>query len=100
MLNLWALKLKLLSCLLLLLANVCGGTREFSIGPLLTDLRWFLQRTKRTPMMVSAPAEIPEYELNPGEVQFRRGCDVTPVQFSFFLCIHKHLFKNASEIWG
>lgn len=35
-------------------------------------------RTKRTPMMVSAPAEIPEYELNPGEVQFRRGCDVTP----------------------
>jgi hypothetical protein len=38
MLNLWALKLKLLSCLLSLLANVCGGAREFSIHPLLTDL--------------------------------------------------------------
>ncbi|XP_066315564.1 integrin-linked protein kinase 1-like isoform X1 [Miscanthus floridulus] len=37
-----------------------------------------IPRTKRTPMMVSVPGEIPEYELNPGEVQFRRGCDVTP----------------------
>jgi len=28
--------------------------------------------------MVSTPGEVPEYELNPGEVQFRRGYEVTP----------------------
>ncbi|CAO2167338.1 unnamed protein product [Urochloa humidicola] len=37
-----------------------------------------LPKNKRTPMMVSTPGEVPEYELNPGEVQFRRGYDVTP----------------------
>ena len=34
-------------------------------------------------MMASTPGEVPEYELNPGEVQFRRGYEVTPVKFSF-----------------
>ncbi|VAH67061.1 unnamed protein product [Triticum turgidum subsp. durum] len=35
-----------------------------------------LQRNRRTPMMVSNPGEIPEYELNPGELQFRKGDEV------------------------
>ncbi|URE39678.1 serine threonine protein kinase [Musa troglodytarum] len=30
-------------------------------------------KTRRTPMAVSNPQEVPEYELNPGELQFRRG---------------------------
>ena len=33
-------------------------------------------RNRRTPMMVSNPGEIPEYELNPGELQFRKGDEV------------------------
>ncbi|KAJ1703744.1 hypothetical protein LUZ63_003523 [Rhynchospora breviuscula] len=33
-------------------------------------------RTRKTPMAVSNPREIPEYELNPGELQFRRGEEV------------------------
>lgn len=30
-------------------------------------------------MMVSTPGEIPEYELNPGELQFRKGDEVLTV---------------------
>ncbi|URE39676.1 serine threonine protein kinase [Musa troglodytarum] len=30
-------------------------------------------KTRRTPMAVSNPQEVPEYELNPGELQFRRA---------------------------
>ncbi|CAA6667752.1 unnamed protein product [Spirodela intermedia] len=30
-------------------------------------------KSKKTPMAVSSSKEIPEYELNPGELQFRRG---------------------------
>jgi hypothetical protein len=45
-------------------------------------------------MMVSTPGEVPEYELNPGEVQFRRGYDVTPVKFPFQ---YKTLFLNTSS---
>ncbi|URD87904.1 serine threonine protein kinase [Musa troglodytarum] len=30
-------------------------------------------KTWRTPMAVSDPQEVPEYELNPGEIQIRRG---------------------------
>uniref|UniRef100_A0A453G5P8 Protein kinase domain-containing protein n=1 Tax=Aegilops tauschii subsp. strangulata TaxID=200361 RepID=A0A453G5P8_AEGTS len=33
-------------------------------------------RNRRTPMMASNPGEIPEYELNPGELQFRKGDEV------------------------
>lgn len=33
-------------------------------------------KTRRTPMTVSNPREVPEYELNPGELQFRRGEEV------------------------
>lgn len=35
-----------------------------------------IPRNRRTPMMVSTPGEIPEYELNPGELQFRKGDEV------------------------
>jgi hypothetical protein len=43
-----------------------------------------LQRNRRTPMMASTPGEIPEYELNPGELQFRKGDEVLKVQSIFF----------------
>ncbi|XP_073000339.1 integrin-linked protein kinase 1-like isoform X2 [Typha latifolia] len=33
-------------------------------------------KTRKTPMTVSNPRDIPEYELNPGELQFRRGEEV------------------------
>ncbi|RRT75733.1 hypothetical protein GW17_00001525 [Ensete ventricosum] len=35
-----------------------------------------IPKTRRTPMAVSNPQEVPEYELNPGELQFRRGEEV------------------------
>ncbi|XP_047061513.1 integrin-linked protein kinase 1-like isoform X1 [Lolium rigidum] len=35
-----------------------------------------IPRNRRTPMMASTPGEIPEYELNPGELQFRKGDEV------------------------
>ncbi|KAG8054385.1 hypothetical protein GUJ93_ZPchr0001g32883 [Zizania palustris] len=35
-----------------------------------------IPRNRRTPMMVSNPGDIPEYELNPGELQFKKGDDV------------------------
>ncbi|KAG1328254.1 Integrin-linked protein kinase 1 [Cocos nucifera] len=38
--------------------------------------RWGSTKTRRTPMTVSNPREVPEYELNPGELQFRRGEEV------------------------
>jgi hypothetical protein len=50
-------------------------------------------------MMVSTPGEVPEYELNPGEVQFRRGYDVTPVKFSFSystISFLEYLVKNVT----
>ncbi|KAL6616523.1 hypothetical protein ACP70R_038793 [Stipagrostis hirtigluma subsp. patula] len=37
-----------------------------------------IPRDKNTPMMVSSPGDVPEYELNPKELQFRRGHEVTP----------------------
>ncbi|XP_062207740.1 integrin-linked protein kinase 1-like isoform X2 [Phragmites australis] len=37
-----------------------------------------IPRNKRTPMMVSTPAEVPEYELSPTELQFRRGQELPP----------------------
>lgn len=36
-------------------------------------------------MAVSNPREIPEYELNPGELQFRRGEEVLKVNYKFNL---------------
>ncbi|ONK56902.1 uncharacterized protein A4U43_C10F14460 [Asparagus officinalis] len=33
-------------------------------------------KTRKTPMTVSNPREVPEYELKPGELQFRRGDEV------------------------
>ncbi|KAK8962368.1 Serine/threonine-protein kinase CTR1 [Platanthera guangdongensis] len=33
-------------------------------------------KIRKTPMAVSNPGEVPEYELNPGELQFRRGEEV------------------------
>uniref|UniRef100_A0A1D1XMP7 non-specific serine/threonine protein kinase n=1 Tax=Anthurium amnicola TaxID=1678845 RepID=A0A1D1XMP7_9ARAE len=33
-------------------------------------------KTRKTPMVVSNPQEVPDYELNPGELQFRRGEDI------------------------
>jgi hypothetical protein len=42
----------------------------------------FPQRNRRTPMMVSTPGDVPEYELNPAELQFRRGQEVPTVRFS------------------
>ncbi|KAJ3678130.1 hypothetical protein LUZ60_001933 [Juncus effusus] len=33
-------------------------------------------KIRKTPMTVSNPREIPEYELNPGDLQFRRGEEV------------------------
>ncbi|KAF7084834.1 hypothetical protein CFC21_088362 [Triticum aestivum] len=36
-----------------------------------------LPKTKKTPMTVSNPKEVPEYELNPLELEFRRGEEVT-----------------------
>ncbi|KAG6466873.1 hypothetical protein ZIOFF_075314 [Zingiber officinale] len=51
------------------------------------------QKIKRTPMAVSNPGEVPEYELNPGELQFRRGEEVLKalskrmkVHFFYTLC--------------
>ncbi|KAL6840326.1 hypothetical protein ACP4OV_030136 [Aristida adscensionis] len=35
-----------------------------------------IPRNRSTPMLVSAPGEVPEYELNPTELQFRRGHEV------------------------
>ncbi|XP_062228203.1 integrin-linked protein kinase 1-like isoform X2 [Phragmites australis] len=35
-----------------------------------------IPRNRRTPMMVSTPGDVPEYELNPAELQFRRGQEV------------------------
>lgn len=35
-----------------------------------------VRKIRRTPMAVSNPGEVPEYELNPGELQFRRGEEV------------------------
>ncbi|KAH7685112.1 Dual-specificity kinase protein [Dioscorea alata] len=35
-----------------------------------------LTRTRKTPMMVSNPQEIPEYELNPKDFHFRRGEEI------------------------
>jgi hypothetical protein len=35
-------------------------------------------------MMASTPGEIPEYELNPGELQFRKGDEVLKVQSILF----------------
>jgi hypothetical protein len=39
------------------------------------------QKTKKTPMVVSNPKEVPEYELNPLELEFRRGEEVTKASF-------------------
>ncbi|KAM0946498.1 putative glutaminase, protein kinase TKL-Pl-5 family [Dioscorea sansibarensis] len=33
-------------------------------------------RTRKTPMTVSKPQEIPEYEMNPGDFHFRRGEEI------------------------
>uniref|UniRef100_A0A0E0CBH3 Protein kinase domain-containing protein n=1 Tax=Oryza meridionalis TaxID=40149 RepID=A0A0E0CBH3_9ORYZ len=35
-----------------------------------------IPRNRRTPMMVSNPGDIPEYELNPSELQFKKGDEV------------------------
>lgn len=35
-----------------------------------------IPKTRRTPMTVSNPRDVPEYEVNPMELQFRRGEDV------------------------
>ncbi|KAF8642760.1 hypothetical protein HU200_067142 [Digitaria exilis] len=56
-------------------AKFYGHTRVYD---LLTAHGAKAPKSKRTPMMVSTPGEVPEYELNPIEVQFRRGYSVTP----------------------
>ncbi|KAK8942171.1 Serine/threonine-protein kinase HT1 [Platanthera guangdongensis] len=35
-----------------------------------------LPKTQKTPMTVSDPKDVPEYEVNPAELQFRRGEDI------------------------
>ncbi|KAF2953761.1 integrin-linked protein kinase 1 isoform X1 [Oryza sativa Japonica Group] len=35
-----------------------------------------IPRNRRTPMMVSNPGDVPEYELNPSELQFKKGDEV------------------------
>ncbi|KAJ6806071.1 serine/threonine-protein kinase STY17-like [Iris pallida] len=35
-----------------------------------------ITKTRKTPMTVSNPRDVPEYEVNPGELQFRRGEDI------------------------
>ncbi|XVF65877.1 hypothetical protein PTKIN_Ptkin09bG0286300 [Pterospermum kingtungense] len=39
--------------------------------------RWGSTKTRRTPMTVANPREIPEYELNPSELQVRRADGIT-----------------------
>lgn len=67
------------------------------------------QKTKKTPMTVSNPKEVPEYELNPLELEFRRGEEVTkaclnklpPFVFSFctvsFFMYLSYLDKSANN---
>jgi hypothetical protein len=51
-------------------------------------------------MMVSTPGDVPEYELNPAELQFRRGQEVPTVRFSLsniqfcFFCSSNVCFEN------
>ncbi|MBA0684910.1 hypothetical protein Goari_026460 [Gossypium aridum] len=39
-------------------------------------------KTRKTPMTVSDPEEVPEYELNPAELQVRRSDGITKVRFT------------------
>ncbi|XP_047081997.1 integrin-linked protein kinase 1-like [Lolium rigidum] len=50
---------------------------HFEVYTLLRSRGAKLPKTKKTPMVVSNPKEVPEYELNPLELEFRRGEEVT-----------------------
>ncbi|XP_039124937.1 integrin-linked protein kinase 1-like [Dioscorea cayenensis subsp. rotundata] len=54
-------------------AKYYGNTEVFNI---LKARGAKVPKTRRTPMAVSNPREVPEYELNPLELQFRRGEDI------------------------
>lgn len=48
-----------------------------SVNRLMADYSVFLQKTKKTPMVVANPREVPEYELNPLELQIRKGSGIS-----------------------
>ncbi|KQK00273.1 integrin-linked protein kinase 1 [Brachypodium distachyon] len=50
---------------------------HFEVYNLLRARGAILPKSKKTPMVVSNPKEVPEYELNPLELEFRRGEEVT-----------------------
>ncbi|KAL5207390.1 hypothetical protein ABZP36_031825 [Zizania latifolia] len=63
-------------------------------------------KTKKTPMVVSNPKEVPEYELNPLELEFRRGEEVTKGHYVakwygskvFVKILDKESFSDADSI--
>ncbi|CAM0150405.1 unnamed protein product [Urochloa decumbens] len=63
-------------------------------------------KTKKTPMAVSNPKEVPEYELNPLELEFRRGEEVTKGTYLakwygskvFVKILDKDSFSDADSI--
>ena len=42
-------------------------------------LGFFQQKTRKTPMAVANPREVPEYELNPFELQIKKSDGITKV---------------------
>ncbi|KAL6899617.1 hypothetical protein ACP4OV_006275 [Aristida adscensionis] len=63
-------------------------------------------KTKKTPMAVSNPKELPEYELNPLDLEFRRGEEVTKGTYVakwygskvFVKILDKDSFSDADSI--
>lgn len=41
------------------------------------------QKTRKTPMVVSNPREVPEYEINPLELKLRRGDGIAKACYLF-----------------
>ncbi|XP_062222813.1 integrin-linked protein kinase 1-like [Phragmites australis] len=65
-----------------------------------------IPKTRKTPMAVLNPKEVPEYELNPLELEFRRGEDVTKGNYVakwygskvFVKILDKDSFSDADSI--
>ncbi|KAJ1279907.1 hypothetical protein BS78_04G191200 [Paspalum vaginatum] len=80
--------------------------RHFEVYNVLRARGAKVPKTRKTPMAVSNPKEVPEYELNPLELEFRRGEEVTKGSYVakwygskvFVKILDKDSFSDADSI--
>lgn len=57
------------------------------------------QKMRKTPMTVANPRLVPDYELNPSEIQLRRGDGISKACHYFLkLCINEYVVSISSMI--